>query len=385
MSIEFEFDKSGINSLGGFSYQIKVFVYYLGLLQKGMQLEFESYDDVSFAKVDPKKLDDKSEYFKSTMGAVENDSVTSIQVKRTDITNETARQTLLNWFLLEGSDIQVSSYILFTDAKYNNEDKMFDISCEDLFDLVKKTNKSEKATIGKVKMHFKDDYESFKAIYTSIKSKYSFKVTSDLDEEIIETYSELLREDGVDNKIVFFQRIKALLQKITSNILDKINTQESYSISHSERMKLIEHICKEISDENPIVDYMSFKKNLVIDIEDEAISNLREFKQLQSCELPIFMIETNLIYSFYYAHYRLTHSELNKTTRVENVEVTAFDNYNSEKYLLKNNKNDTPYNRLEGTKNRGNSYADNDQIKYGVVIYLTKDNMGANQISWEDE
>ncbi|UAL54471.1 hypothetical protein [Metabacillus dongyingensis] len=384
MSIVFEPDKSGINSLGGFSYQIKVFVYYLSLLkEEGMQLEFESFDDVSFSKINAEKLDEKSENFKSTI--VKNDSIIAIQVKRTDITNETARQTLLNWFLLEASQIEVSRYILFTDAIYNNEDKMFDISCEDLFALVKATDKSTKSTIGKVKKYFKDDYESFKNIYESIESKYKFKVTSDLDEEIAKAYSVLLRKKGVSNEIIFFQRIKALLEKITSNILEKINTKDSFSITHDGFMKLIEHICKEISDDNPILDYMSFRRMCSIDVNDLAISNLREFKQLKSCELTIPLIEAHLTYGFYYEHYRLTNSELNKIIKIDNIEITAFDNYNEEIFALQRSKNDNPYNRLERTKNRMNSYADNEQIKYGVVIYLTKDNIGDKQISWEEE
>ncbi|MDU0156224.1 hypothetical protein [Bacillus cabrialesii] len=383
MSIEFESDKSGINSLGGFSYQIKVFVYYLSKLKKGMQLEFESYDDISFARIDPKKLDEDSENFKSTI--VENDSVTSIQVKRTNITNETAIQTLLNWFLLEASEIEVSKYILFTDSAYNNEDKMFDISCDDLFALVKGSKKSVTATISKVKMHFKGNYELFEKVYESIKSKYKFKSTTDLNQEIEDAYSLMFRKDGVSNEIIFFQRMKALLEKITSNILEKINSKESYSISQEGFMKLIEHISKEISDETPVLDYMSFRRTCVINVTDLEISNLREFKQLKSCELTIPLIETHLTYSFYYEHYRLTHNELNKTIKIENMEITAFDNYNAEKHHLQRSKNDNPYNRLEGTKNRMNSYADNEQIKYGVVIYLTKDNIGHNQISWEDE
>lgn len=43
-------DKSGINSLGGFAYQIKVFVLYMLSIDENMQAEFETIDDVAVKK-----------------------------------------------------------------------------------------------------------------------------------------------------------------------------------------------------------------------------------------------------------------------------------------------------------------------------------------------
>ncbi len=43
-------DKSGINSLGGFAYQIKVFVLYMLSMDENMQAGFETVDDVSIKK-----------------------------------------------------------------------------------------------------------------------------------------------------------------------------------------------------------------------------------------------------------------------------------------------------------------------------------------------
>lgn len=40
-------DESGINSLGGFAYQIKVFVSYMLSMDEGMQAEFETVDDIA--------------------------------------------------------------------------------------------------------------------------------------------------------------------------------------------------------------------------------------------------------------------------------------------------------------------------------------------------
>ena len=45
-------DESGINSLGGFAYQIKVFVSYMLSMDEGMQAEFETVDDIAISKND---------------------------------------------------------------------------------------------------------------------------------------------------------------------------------------------------------------------------------------------------------------------------------------------------------------------------------------------
>ena len=383
MCVEFEQDKSGINSLGGFSYQIKVFVYYLSMLKKGMQLEFESYDDVSFKKINLAVLDDESDDFRSILCSDE--EIKCIQVKRTDISKERAIKTFLNWILVEDSGLTVSKYILFTDSVYNNADLISEINCEDLFKKVEGNKQGKKSTIWKVQQKYKDNAEDFKKIYDSIKEKYSFIEIDNLDKEIESAYSELFRKEGLDNELVYFQRVKALLVKITSNIMKKIDDGSSYIITHNEFMRLIEEISINISDANPVLDYMSFKKSFTLDLNDARIANLREFQQLTHCELNSFLTQNYLTYASYYSHFRMTNSELNRTSIIENIEETAFENYSIQKFDLIRNKNDTPYNRLKATEDRENSYTGNIQLKSGVIIYLTKDNIGERQISWKDE
>ena len=54
--------------------------------------------------------------------------------------------------------------------------------------------------------------------------------------------------------------------------------------------------------------------------------------------------------------------------------------------LIMNN-NDTPYERLTQTVDKSNSFCDNEFLKKGVCIYLTKDKeiTGDKQVSWEDD
>ena len=44
-------NNSGIFSLSGFAYQIKVFIYYMALLQKNQQIEFETLEDVNIKSI----------------------------------------------------------------------------------------------------------------------------------------------------------------------------------------------------------------------------------------------------------------------------------------------------------------------------------------------
>lgn len=383
MSTVFEPDKSGINSLGGFSYQIRVFAYYLSKLEKGMQLEFESYDDVSLTKINPKVLESNEENFRSIISG--SNTTSAIQVKRTTISKDTAQHILLNWIILEKSDVEIGKYILLTEKSYGNDDNIFNLSCKDLFLLVRKTTKSRKATIRKVKDIFKENYEEFERVYESIKSKYSFEEKKDIDDEIAEVYLTLFKRYGVNNEVIYFQRIKALLEKVTNEIMECINKKKSYIMTYNTFMQLAERISIEISDDNPIIDYISFKRSCSIDVNDESITELRQFKQLSLCELPSNLIQQHLVYCFYYDHFRFTYSEMNKINKIENVEEIAFENFTEIKFMLESNNRDTPRNRLEETKNKGNSYADNDQIKYGVIIHLTKNDTGEKQISWKEE
>ena len=80
----------------------------------------------------------------------------------------------------------------------------------------------------------------------------------------------------------------------------------------------------------------------------------------------------------------MKYMENNRVNKIDEIEETTFEAFQNVKFKLKKMRTDTPYNRLEETKKYPNSYAQNDQIKYGASIHLTKENIGEKQISWED-
>ena len=96
-----EYDKSGIYSLGGFTYQIKVFAVQLIRLHKGDQLEFETLDDVTL----PIKTTGIDEYCDKTVSYCSVESnYKAIQVKKTKVTNAVAKQIIKNLMNIELKD-----------------------------------------------------------------------------------------------------------------------------------------------------------------------------------------------------------------------------------------------------------------------------------------
>lgn len=374
-------DQSGINSLGGFAYQIKVFVLYMLSIDEDMQVGFEIIDDVSVKKIAPDTIDDNEDKFRDVVRSPK--GIKAIQVKRTTITRDIAKQILLNWILLESSNETITDYIVFTDASYENRDIIFNISKEDLYSDVLNT-KSSKSTIAKVKKKYKNEKQNFMDTYESVKRKYSFKVIDDIDNEIDQKCKLIFKKAGV-NCVTYYNRIEELLRHITFEIIKKINKKTSYEISYKEMMIYLEDICERFTDKYMYPIYSEFKKLNKIDFTDLKIAESREYKQLLACGMPQKVIETHLLYSIYYKNVCYKYLELNKTNKIRDIEETTFENFENAKYIVQNEGRDTPAQRLKETKMQSNSHADSEQIKYGSGIYLTREDELEHQISWEDE
>lgn len=374
-------DSSGINSLGGFSFQIKVFVHYMIGLKKGMQIEFETIEDVNVKKIKSNNIDANSEKFISTIAS--NNFNTAIQVKRTSISKNVALKILLNWLLLESSKNNVSKYVLLTDSEYNNKDIVFDKSIDEVFQIVVKSDKKINATISKVKKLYKDDYENFEKVYKAIKEKYEFLSITDIDKLIDDKCAEHFRKAA--NMVVYEQRLKELMQHITVEIMEAVNKKKPYIVEYTGFIKILEDISSRLTEKVTAPIYSDFKKLHPIDLSNSEISKLREYKQLVACQLPERLIKQHLVYKLYYENIFYKYMETNRQSKIEEIEETTFENYENVKFKLQKKKCDEPYNRLEETKKMPNTHAGNEQIRYGCGIYLTKDGIDNNQISWEDE
>ncbi|MDP4133069.1 MAG: hypothetical protein Q8882_03560 [Bacillota bacterium] len=379
--MEYQTDKSGINSLAGFAYQIKVFAYYAFDLKDGMAVEFETIEDVNLKTITSAQIDKQSHNF--VCKATDNGVNKAVQVKHTSIGNAVAQQMLLNWILLEQSLYNVEKYILFTDKSYQNDDNIFAKDAKELHEIVVSSNKKDNATITKVKNLYKTNYTEFEKVYNCIQNKFEFVDLDNIDSEIDQKASIHFRKAA--NSVVFGQRLKEFLQHITIQILDAVENKKPYVLTYSEFINFVEDISNRFTPKITAPCYSDFKKINKIDLKDSKFSTSREFVQLQSCKLSDGLIKQHLLYGMYYHVTSLKYMENNRAKKIEEIEETTFENFENVKFALEKKEIDTPYNRLEETKKKSNSFAENEQIKYGSSIHLTKEDIGENQISWEDD
>ncbi len=372
-------DNSGITSLNGFSYQIRVFVNYMLQMNDNESIGFETWDDVAIKQATPSALDSHSDSFRSLLH--NGSEITAIQVKHTSLNSSTCKQILLNWMLLESSNATIKRYVLYTDKSYGNTDSLFSISPNSLYEEVQQTTRNKRSSIHKVKDTI-TTYQEFERIFNSIKGKYRFEDTN-IDDEIKKNCRVIFRKEGV-NPYVFSERINELLNAISAEILDSVNKKEPFEITYGEMMRIIEDISERISNELILPAYSDYKKNNPIDFSSLAVANSREYAQLLACKLPKSIIKTHLIEEGYYQHVRYGYMEMNRKNKIECIEETTFDNFERAKYYLQEEGRDVPSLRLKNTIDASNSYASDDQIRHGAGIYLTRQDEHEHQISWKD-
>ena len=321
--MELEQDYSGINSLRGFAFQIKVFILYMLDLKDGTQLEFETIEDVNLKKIKADNIDENSENFRSNLFNAETNQ--AIQVKRTTITKDVAMKIMFNWILMESSNRNVSKYILFTESAYNNKDIIFESNVEDLFQKIIKSSLKGSATVTKVKSLYKDDFDDFVNVVNKIKNKYEFLSIEDIDRSIDDKCTLHFRK--VANDVVYGQRLKELLQHITVEIMDAVNQKKPFTINYCGFVRLLEDISTRFTESFTAPNYADFKKINQLDLTNSEISKLREYQQLVACNLPDNLLKQHLTFKGYYENTRYRYMESNKQSRIEEIEETTFENF----------------------------------------------------------
>lgn len=374
--------ESGIKSLGGFAYQIKVFIYYLALLDQGEQIEFETIEDVNIRK-GMEEIDEHGERYKCILNRKE--ANVAIQVKRTDISNAIAEKILYNWLLIEADKNNVVKYILFTDDEYSNKDIIFTKGAEEEYEnIISKKPKRSDSLVARVKNIFEDKFGEFEKIYNEIKEKYKFKSISNLDELILNTYEKIFHRQA--SETIYVMRIEELLRYITAEIMKAVNNRNSFIFTYADLMNQVEEICERIGRSQIIINYSIFKAGKSINWDDLELVNSRECKQLNACKLSRRSIEQHLMYKLYYETSKCLYMENNKISLIDDIEDITYDNFESAKCVLCEEGQDKPIKRLEETKKRSNSYAINEQIRYGACIYLTREDIeDGKKISWEED
>lgn len=377
--MSFTHDENGIKSLAGFSFQIKVFCCLASKLQDGQQIEFESIDDVATSR------NCKAEKIDGLNGKILISNYdSSIQVKHTKLSESLAKNVLYNWIKIESSSYDISRFVLITDEKYNNSDLLKTINIDDFINEVMSSTKKANANITKVKKIFSNKSENErKAIIENILDKYDF-ITINVDNEIIENYKDKLLKNA--NEVIFYQRLDELLSEITNRILNSINNLTSYILTYTDFQKILYNVFERFSVDVSLPSYNNFQSVTPIDLKSTEIANSREYRQLQYCSTSEDFIRCYLLQEQYYKKVRNNYLDLCMESKCGDIEITAYENFGDVKEELQANNNDTPSNRFWNTTKASNSYAKNEQIRKGVCIYLTSDNVSdGNQISWKDE
>ncbi len=376
---------SGIKSLSGFAYQIRVFIYYMSKMNEvTQQIEFETLEDVvvNNTKVSV-SIDEQSDSFRSLFR--KSNGYYAIQVKRTKINNSTKNKLLYNWLLLESKNLKISKYILYTEDEYDNTGELFDISHEELYKLVINSDKRSNALISKVKSEYIGNPLKFQKAYEKIRGNYEFVSEKNLDNEILDGFKIHFRK-RTESDLIFALRVKEFIGNITSDIIAAVNNQNSYECTFHQMMQKIEDITNRIQDEHYEPDYMSFKRIRGVNLSDPSILQSREYLQLLKCNLSEKRIEEHLIYQQYYENIKYRLLEDYKINIIENIENVTYGNFCSVKEDLEADDEDSPVKRLNNTKKMDNSYVRNNQTRFGSCIYLTKDDIDENmKISWEDD
>lgn len=103
-------NNAGLNSLSGFSYQIKVFIYRLTMLIPGQQVEFETLDDVAVRFLPTNDTISDS----CLKWSIDNDSTIEVfQVKQTNVTEKVGRQILYNWLLAYNQRAEITTFTIY--------------------------------------------------------------------------------------------------------------------------------------------------------------------------------------------------------------------------------------------------------------------------------
>lgn len=371
---------AGIDSLRGFSYQIKVFLLYLAKLQENERMEYETIDDVSIQKLNEANFDEKCGGYMSLNK--DTNTYIAIQVKRTSIKADVAKGILLNWLLLQNRG-DVEKYIIFTESAYQNTDNIFDINLDDFFEEIQNANRRKDALIMKVKNLFDGDKDKFFNFVTDIKQRHRFENIEKIDDEIYQAYSTVFMKGGVADSI-YTLRINELHNFIVKNLFSCIEKRRPYVCTYNEFMQEAELICNRITNQKIELSYPNFIKRNPICMNE--LVGTREYKQLQYCGLSEPSMKINLGYRQYYQQYRLMNLENGRVDNMDNVEMTSFENFIQTKDRVQAYNIDTPRNRFEETKKCSNSYALTEQIRYGALIYLTGERVDEDiKISWKDE
>ncbi len=377
----------GIQSLGGFLYQLKVFVYSVFNNINTCEIVYEGIDDVE-CKTDEEKL------FMHVIPDYANRK--AIQVKNGIITKELISKVIFSWLKL-GKFNQIS-YILMYSNTYDFETKseIVDYTVDSLvkFNLSKKKKRSDclysiiskqykehngSLNLGKLRADIEPIVDSL------LENKQQF-TGAEIDKIIFEIYSKIYCKD-LSAQIAKEKRLELLLHKIYRKLCDAVGEGQSYSLQYSEFIRMNNEVVAQVKDEFYQPDWTVFKKRNSTQEQIQRIfsANPREVRELSSIGLHTPDILKYLMCEIFYKDIRDVYI-VTRQAQIDGLEDTAHE-------IFCDQKSNFPGDRMGLFKSvvlsdnylRYNDISLNKFSHEGCYVYLSGDSANDEvRISWSD-
>ena len=382
--VEISMDMSGIYSLAGFAFQIKVFTLKLLEAQYDEKISFEAIDDVSISPISidngyVKNEDSLSIYAPGTTGPQ------CIQVKCTDLYKDNLKKILINWLVMIHEYPDAKMFAIVSDKESRIKASMKSIEIDALYREICTTKKKASSTIAKAKKIYEGDELLYKEKVAYILSRYIQESIENIEVQIYEGCKSLFHYGAIDEDI-YALRVKELVEHLSGSILISVNEHIPFHADRIALAKKVEDICNRVTEREYIPDFVTYKRTRRIELSDTKIVTSREYKQLCACSLEENRLAIHLLYKEYYADLRYRYLEFYKENEIEQIEDTTYDNFCTAKESLVLKHEDNPLARLIETKKMDNAKTHDEQSKWGACIYLTRAEQPIEtQISWSDE
>lgn len=379
-----DFD-SGIISLGGYAYQILVFVSLLADIRETDSVGFEFIDDINITSANIQtKLDTNSEVISTLIN--NNSSIIIIQVKKTELDKAELKKVWYNWLIEYKKHNNISEFILYYDFMLNTKTVDLNvIPADELYKSIVESKKTRKNALSVQLKNLYSNFSEFEKAYSEISRICRSERLIDIYQTLYEKYkSQFHWNNNID--ITYRLRISELCKIITGNILKSVLNRKAYLCKYEEFNSIIEDIVRRVKPDEYLPVYSTFRSTAILDLKDDKVINSREYRQLSYCSLSPTNIINLLQSEMYYDDYSLRLLSCLLSAKVDNIETTAYENYIEVVDDLKYREKDTPHSRLQETIDKDNSYAVDPQIKKGVCIHLTSESVDSDrQISWKEE
>ncbi|EAD3612004.1 hypothetical protein EHJ42_14470, partial [Listeria monocytogenes] len=254
-------------------------------------------------------------------------------------------------------------------------------SFEDIFKKISLSKNKSTALISKVKEIYKDDFEKFEKDCMYIQENFVKLDKFAVEDKINEKYGQLLFQTK-NNPQLYELRLEELFKYIQFDLLDVIGQRKPYLCGLNRFHTYLENVIQRININDVELNYAIFKKDTPLFLEE--IKNKREYKQLAFCKDDEKFISKHIMYGLYYQKYRILSLEADRSQRIVSIENRTFESFEDAVDILKEEGKDKPFFRLDKCKNSSNCYLNNDEAKFGVLIYMTREEEAERQLSWKE-